>query len=536
MLLLALAVRGQQAPVVPPGGVVNGASFRPAAAPDSAVAAGSIVSIFGQNLAARTASATAVPLPSNLADTSVTIGGRPAPLFFVSASQINAQVPWATPTGRAAVVVTTAAGQSTPVDVRVADVSPGLFAVYPIGRGPGAVQNLQAGKLVANTFGKGVKAGGTVVLYATGLGAVAPTLPDGAAASGLSKTKATPTVLIGDRPAAVDYSGLAPGYVGLYQINATVPADVPEGCFVPVQVAFGTTASNVVTISVNNGEADCMGSASGTLAPGPGQTLGYAVVARYSMDSALPGVPLPVAALIDGFSAAFLRGNAATPAEVTAALPPANVGCILAVYNLDAMPEDITAFLRLGLTGDPLDAGNLTLTGPLPGSPYTVSRGAAPAYQLDWGPNAVQQGVYTLAGAGGKQVGSFTAVSLNIPGPPLTIRDWGARLGVINRANDLTAAWNCPDPDATVSYGLFSVDEANSVAGGLYCTARCSDQRITIPSRLLQSLPPSSPMESGAVLILQPRPHSLPAIKASGLDFGFFTYMQGVAIAGYSVQ
>ena len=88
-----------QVPVVFEGGVVNGASFRPSNAPGGAVAQGSLVSIFGSNLATATGGAVTVPLPTVIFGTRVTIGGQAASLFFVSAGQINAQVPWGAPTG-----------------------------------------------------------------------------------------------------------------------------------------------------------------------------------------------------------------------------------------------------------------------------------------------------------------------------------------------------------------------------------------------------------------------------------------------------
>src|SRR5687767_1218789 len=74
------------APVV--SGVLNGASFTQTIAP------GAIISIFGTALARGTASASSLPLPTSLEGTSVMVGGQPIPLFFVSTTQINAQLPF----------------------------------------------------------------------------------------------------------------------------------------------------------------------------------------------------------------------------------------------------------------------------------------------------------------------------------------------------------------------------------------------------------------------------------------------------------
>jgi uncharacterized protein (TIGR03437 family) len=85
-----------------------------------------------------------------------------------------------------------------------------------------------------------------------GLGAVSNQPEDGAPASSttLSQTSSTPTVTIGNLPANVTFSGLAPGFVGLYQVNALVPATVPAGGAVPVVVSLGGVASNTATIAV----------------------------------------------------------------------------------------------------------------------------------------------------------------------------------------------------------------------------------------------------------------------------------------------
>ena len=60
----------------------------------------------------------------------------------------------------------------------------------------------------------------------------------------------TPTVTIGGVPASVSFSGLAPGYFGLYQVNAQVPANAPTGNAVPVVLTIGGVSSNTVTIAV----------------------------------------------------------------------------------------------------------------------------------------------------------------------------------------------------------------------------------------------------------------------------------------------
>ncbi len=111
----------QGPPVITTGGIVDAASYQMGVAP------GSMIAIFGLNLAPATMQAPATPLPSSLNGVSVSVGGLTAPLSFVSATQINAQLPFAVPLGVTYVIVQTAAGFSKPVKARVVRTTPGLF-------------------------------------------------------------------------------------------------------------------------------------------------------------------------------------------------------------------------------------------------------------------------------------------------------------------------------------------------------------------------------------------------------------------------
>ena len=93
------------------------------------------------------------------------------------------------------------------------------------------------------TSGNPAKRGETVLIYLTGLGAVNPPVADGTAGgvNPLSKTAATVNVLIGGLPATVSYSGLAPLYPGLYQLNVVVPADLAVTATGPFPLAVQTT-------------------------------------------------------------------------------------------------------------------------------------------------------------------------------------------------------------------------------------------------------------------------------------------------------
>ena len=235
------------------GGVVNGASFTPG----RPLAAGSIGSLFGSQLARTTATAEALPLPTLLAGSRVTLNGIAAPLFFVSSGQINFQAPWELQGQTHASVSVSVDGVSSPVETSsLASFSPGIFTLTPSGQG--AVVIASTGEVAAPSgsvpgfVARPVQRGEYLSIYCTGLGPVTNRPASGAASpsSPLSTTTMTPSVAIGGMPTAVSFSGLAPGLVGIYQVNVQAPPDAPTGGGVPVVLAIGGVASNTVTVAV----------------------------------------------------------------------------------------------------------------------------------------------------------------------------------------------------------------------------------------------------------------------------------------------
>ena len=241
-------------PLVFPNGAVNGASF----ARGMPLAPGSIFSIFGKNLPRPAIVATIVPLPVDLNNVRVTLGGKDVPLFFVGASgpefeQVNAQVPFDLAPGTTPSLVVTVNGRPAPPEqVTLAAVQPGIFDV---GGGQGAV-------LIANTNifvapvgsipGRPARpaAGGEFIsIFCTGLGATNPTVRAGQPGGGQPVT--TPvTATLGGLSAPVTFAGLAPGFVGLYQVNVKVPEGVAAGDAVSLVITQAEVSSNTVTIAV----------------------------------------------------------------------------------------------------------------------------------------------------------------------------------------------------------------------------------------------------------------------------------------------
>ena len=161
---------GMPGPILPPNSVVNVASFRPATDPNGAIAGGAIVAIFGMDLASDTQVASAVPLPTTLGDTSVTFNNIPAPLFFVSGTQINAQVPFEVPTSAVSVLVKRGNNASAVQAVNAAGVSPGIFTVNQQGTGPGAT--LHADDFQPVSQSAPARPGEFLLIFCTGLGPV----------------------------------------------------------------------------------------------------------------------------------------------------------------------------------------------------------------------------------------------------------------------------------------------------------------------------------------------------------------------------
>ncbi len=222
-------------------GVVNAASFG-----EGGVSPGSIATLFGSKLAAATASADRFPLPRTLAGTQLFVNGVPVPLFYVSPTQINFQVPFGIASNSALLQVVSSSGVSAAVVAPVAPIQPGLFSMPSTGIG---AMGFPADGL--NASQRAARAGEAVELYGVGLGAVDAPPEVGEAASGffLARTILEPTISIGDRVLPATFSGLAPGFAGLYQINFALPQDLPPGRY-ELLVTVDGIAGNAVFLDV----------------------------------------------------------------------------------------------------------------------------------------------------------------------------------------------------------------------------------------------------------------------------------------------
>jgi len=199
-----------------------------------------------------------LPLSGTLQGATVVIAGEPAPIFYASNGQINAAIPFdVTPNTSQQVLVTRDTTISVPVPVDVAPSEPAVF-LAPLANAPnqGSIFAVRTTSGVQSTFLAGpsspATAGDTLVIYCDGLGAVDQTIAPGAASpvSPAAKTNDQPQVTIGNVNSPVAFSGLTPGLVGVYQINAVVPAGVTAGDQVPVVVNISGQVGPAVTIAV----------------------------------------------------------------------------------------------------------------------------------------------------------------------------------------------------------------------------------------------------------------------------------------------
>ncbi len=218
--------------------LANGASFQDPIAP------GSIVSAGGTELAPATALAAVVPLPTELAGATMTVNGRRAPLFFVSPSQINAQIPVETAPGPAAIVVTTAGGASAEFTFNIAPAGPGIF-VFDSTR---AVAQNEDHTL--NTVDSPAFTGSVITVYMTGQGALDNPVETGAATPFglLSRATLEASAAIGGKAAEILFLGMTPGLVGVLQANLRVP-DLVAGHY-PVEITIGGVTSNAPVVTV----------------------------------------------------------------------------------------------------------------------------------------------------------------------------------------------------------------------------------------------------------------------------------------------
>jgi uncharacterized protein (TIGR03437 family) len=305
-----LAILGIAASTAQPGlaqptvtAVVNAASF------DTAVPRGCLISIFGTRLARAATSAASLPLPTKLEDAAVLVGDLElaAPLYYVSPTQINAQLPFEALGDTLSLVVATAEGRSKPFLLKPAASGPGLFTRDSSGKGPvlAFTPNFQPIDALAP--------GQPLILYATGLGPTDPPVVSGspgATQEPLNRVTSLPEVFAGDYPlpAPVAFAGLAPGMAGVYQINVTPQLLATDRLF----LRSGGKLSNIVQLPLQAGQN--VTNANGSIqavyptAQDPVGCSPHLLVVRFSarMDIGAAAGPFAIAVVTEGLASAVV--------------------------------------------------------------------------------------------------------------------------------------------------------------------------------------------------------------------------------------
>ena len=509
--------------------VVNAASYRTPGLPGSAIARGSIFTIFGTGLGpSQYAQAKAFPLPTKLAETSVAVmvGSTPIPaiVLFAYSTQVNAILPSGTPVGTGTITVTYNGETSAPVTIEVVESAFGIFAYNSSGSGQAIATDTN---YHLNSIIRTFHPGDYGILWGTGLGAINGS---DAEAPPVGNLPASVKVYVGNSTAAVSYQGRSGCCSGLDQIVFQIPNGV-QGCHVPIAVETAGVVSNITTIAVSATGQTCTDSMMGQelvdkLASGqnvrfgyvrmesliapfmPGQAfrasvdLGYGTFSEYTPETA----GLAQYGVSSGYCVA-----------VDCSLP---FGCSTRGANgslADSSPAQLHAGGALVLQGQ----SSASLQGY---GGYYIAQLNATGSRFLWADLS-----YSISSPGGTRVGSFSVTNrASVPGVQLS----GLKVSqTVPLSGDLTVEWTDADrklQNGHVTIGAYSGNNDLSQWVWLQCTAPAEPAKFTIPGWILSTLPPSGTGHNGTIAYPQGwiwiGQYNAPVVfNPEGLDRGLFT-------------
>jgi uncharacterized protein (TIGR03437 family) len=516
-----------QTPTV--GGLLNNYSFTLPGLPNYGIAEGSIFDIYGTNMASAATSLQNPPLQSTLNGVTidVTVNGTTThPLFYyLSATQIDAVLPSATPVGTGTITVTTSAGTSAPFPITVVQADFGLLTQN---NGSGPVGGFNANNNGAFlSFTAAANPGEILELWGTGLGPV----PDDAT---LVQVTNPVQVYIGGVLATVQYAGRS-SYEGLDQLNVYVPDGV-LGCYNSIDVVTGSYVSNFGTVPVAaKGSRTCTDANSpltstilDQIAASGNFSLG--VVSVSSTTS--PGVLGIGGGTTDTGGAVFFKFTSAqfNSGAFASAAKTASIGsCVVSTYSatsIAAIAPELFAFTFLNAGAD------VNLTGPdgAIAMPLTTQAINGTTYYIYSTPTSDKSFIPASGGSfsfnngsGSPSVGAFTA-TLQMAAPVT----WSNvdSISTVTRANGLTVNWTGGDPSTYVGITGLSIGSVNGsdtdfVVGDFTCQAPVSAGAFTVPSGVLLSLPASATVAGISFSSLSLSNITGPVtFTATGLDLG----------------
>ncbi len=220
--------------------IVNAADFSQSLAP------GSLISLLGRNLSPVNQASSTTPLPTALGESCLTVNGVPVPMLFASGEQINAQLPYQVD-GNVTMILRTPGGVSDNFNLTILPAAPSILRSASNGVESQLPTVIRARNNDVVTVSNPIHFGDVVILYLNGMGNTTPAVEAGFPA-GASPTPApviAPTVSLGAVGLSVEFAGLAPGQVGVYQVNVRVPRNVPTGFDIPLTVRQGGQATSV---------------------------------------------------------------------------------------------------------------------------------------------------------------------------------------------------------------------------------------------------------------------------------------------------
>ena len=482
----------------------NNSSGISAGLPNYGIAPSSIFVVIGTGLAdpgkpsLQSSAAPGIPLTLNGASISVTVNGvttNPG-IYYTSPTQIAAVLPASTPVGNGTLTVTYKGVVSNAAPIQVV---PTALGINTYNTNSGVATDGVTGALLSYT--NSGTPGESIVLWTTGLGAD-PGDSDTIFSSAPHAVKTDLQIYIGGIPAPIFYQGSA-GYPGVNQINVTIPASAPNGCWISVAAVSGGLLSNVATIPINSGGGACVDPVNGLtgnqIAPTGSQTLRTGLVALSQTNKAVSsGTPVYSTnsdAAFETYTGIYAPSNQVSPGNcIVNTITPATIGSI---------------------TG--LDPGSIKLSGPGVSLTLANQLGIKGAFYAPLPAGAIPQsgGTFTFTGSGGADVGSFTS-ALTFTNPLLTWTNPNV-VASIDRSKGFTATWTGGNPGSYIFVSGTSTSAKTStnpaVTVGFTCLGKAGDGQLDVPSYILSALPPGA----GGVLVQN---DIYPTLSASGLDIG----------------
>lgn len=529
-------------PIIPPiigEAAVNYHSNEPFGMPNAGIAQGSRFGVYGENIGpAQGMGADPSGLQPQLGGVSIQIQSQdgtitPALMNFVSNGFVSAVAPSTTPLGPATVTVSYNGRSTAPLPATIVSASVGIRTLNDSGVGPAKAWNATPdfglntalSTLPANNLSHSAKPGQMMVVQATGLGAI-----DADETQQFQQVINAPaTVIVGNKSTTPALEARVTA--GSDYIAFQLPADVQEGCYVPLAIQAGGVTSNVASISIASSGASCsdptnFAAADIDLAQKNGQLNVGSITLRHDdigplgvQDRADAGFErLDFNSLLSSFGVAAgsgIRGAAGTPALGTCTVPPGTIADPQNPFNL---PRDETfgQFINVGQ--------NLNLSGP-----QGSAQLPAPNYSFRQD-GSITPGGYTIDnGAGAPVFGPFKA---SITLPPVLQWSTPADLTAVDRTQPLTITWTGGVADKEYVW-IAGVSQNDQVTAGFLCAEKVAAGQFTIPAWVLSSLPPSGTIAfgpanvPGGVIGVGTSPLTSTArFNAPGLDFVLFSYEQ----------